>query len=173
MKDRRNTLGGKAGRCHPCMMKPLRPPNYWGLRGGQSSLHESNSRGKVTFPLHSEHTEVSSLFPSAHKSWQLNLPTGASWMVEPPEVGRVRALGVHLLLWGSNGSAVDVGAPEESPALPHVAGHKDFPSCSRCVLEWTGWEKVPGSGTDSLFLAQQSPLSLPGTFAQDLIKRLL
>lgn len=40
-------------------------------------------------------------------------------------------------------------------------------------MESTGWEKVPSSGTDSLFLAQESLLSLPGTFAQDLIKRLL
>lgn len=92
--------------CVPCVMKPLRPPNYYRLQGSQSSLHESNSTGEAPFPLHSEHTEVSSLFSLVHKSWHLNLATGASWKAGPPEAGRVRALGVPLLLWESNGSTV-------------------------------------------------------------------
>jgi len=49
-----------------------------------------------------------------------------------------------------------------------------FPAVAAwCALDLTAWEKSPSSGRDSVFLAGQSPLSLPGPLAQDLIKRLL
>lgn len=171
MKDRHSTLGGKAGGCLHCMMKPLGPPNYYKLQGSQSSLHESSSAGKVLSPLNNEQTEVSSLLSSVHRSWHLNLLTfswclldgwaSRGWHGESP-LGTTSALGKQ---WQRS-------APEESSTFPHFAELKSSCSCSWSILEWTGWEKVPSSGMDSLFLAQQSPLLLPGTFAQDLIKRL-
>lgn len=59
-------------------MKPLGPPNYYKLQGSQSSLHDSNSAGKVLLPLNNEQTDVSSLLSLMHSSWHLNLQT-FSW----------------------------------------------------------------------------------------------
>lgn len=124
-------------------------------------------QGKSFFPLKTKETELSSLL-NAQK-----LALEPANLVPPGWLGLLR-----MMQWEPSGTSAlgkqwQHRAQEGSSTSPHYFGLKGFCSCSQCVLEWTGWGKVPSSGMDSLFLAQQSLLFLPGILAQDLIKSLL